>query len=58
MHDFVSKFSTKDEQELRQCPEYGGHNSTAPDDEELFHLQADGFWGLEKGFHDAEQLRK
>jgi len=25
-------------------------------DEELSHLQADGFWGSEKGFHDAEQL--
>jgi hypothetical protein len=27
-------------------------------DEEMSHLQADGFWGPEKGFHDAEQLRK
>ncbi len=27
------------------------------DDEETFHMQADGFWGSEKGFHDAEQLR-
>jgi hypothetical protein len=26
--------------------------------EEIFHLQADGFWGSEKGFHDAEQLRR
>ena len=25
----------------------------APDDE-IAHLQADGFWGTEKGFHDAE----
>jgi hypothetical protein len=25
--------------------------------EEIFHMQADGFWGLEKGFQDAEQLR-
>jgi hypothetical protein len=27
-------------------------------DEEIFHLQADGFWGPEKGFHHAEQLRR
>jgi len=25
-------------------------------DEEIAHLQADGFLGGEKGFHDAEQL--
>jgi hypothetical protein len=27
-------------------------------DDETFHVQADGFYGPEKGFHDAEQLRK
>jgi hypothetical protein len=27
-------------------------------DDEIFHLQADGFYGPERGFHDAEQLRK
>ena len=27
-------------------------------DAETFHLQADGFYGPEKGFHDAEELRK
>lgn len=26
-------------------------------DDEISHIQADGFWGSEKGFHDAEQLR-
>ncbi len=57
MHDFMSKFSAKDEQQLWQCPGRDGHNSTAQNDEEFFHLQADGFWGSEKGFHDAEQLR-
>ena len=25
---------------------------------EIFHIQADGFYGFEKGFHDAEQLWK
>ncbi len=30
----------------------------ADPDEETFHLQADGFWGFEKGFHDAEELRR
>jgi len=29
-----------------------------PGDEEIFHLQADGFWGETGGFHDAEQLRQ
>jgi hypothetical protein len=33
-------------------------NGSADPDEETFHLQADGFWGEEKGFQDAEQLRK
>lgn len=27
-------------------------------DEEMTHLQADGFWGFEKGFHDAEERRR
>lgn len=27
-------------------------------DEEIVHLQADGFWGGEKGFQDAEELRR
>lgn len=31
---------------------------SADSDDETFHVQADGFWGPEKGFHDAEQLRK
>ena len=26
--------------------------------EEIFHIQADGFFGPEKGFEDVEQLRK
>lgn len=26
--------------------------------EEMMHLQADGFWGFEKGFHDAEERRQ
>jgi hypothetical protein len=32
--------------------------TTADYDEEIHHLQADGFFGLEKGFDDAEQLRR
>lgn len=31
---------------------------SADPDDESFHVQADGFYGPEKGFHDAEQLRK
>ena len=27
-------------------------------DNELAHIQADGFYGPEKGFHDVEQLRR
>jgi hypothetical protein len=25
-------------------------------DDEIFHTQADGFWGPERGFHDVERL--
>jgi hypothetical protein len=34
-------------------------NVLAPPEQgdEIFHIQADGFWGPEKGFHDAEQIR-
>jgi hypothetical protein len=39
------------------------HEKDAPilstdNDEEIFHVQADGFYGPEKGFHDAEELRR
>ncbi len=27
----------------------------ATENEEIAHMQADGFWGSEKGFNDAEQ---
>lgn len=27
-------------------------------DVELSHLQADGFWGPEKGFHDVDEFRR
>jgi len=27
-------------------------------DEEIFHIQADGFWGEEMGFQDAELYRR
>lgn len=32
--------------------------ATVESDEEIFHIQADGFWGPEKGFHNAEELRR
>ena len=35
-----------------------GRSSQEGADEEIFHIQADGFWGPEKGFHDVEQLRR
>ena len=35
----------------------GRFDVPAPDDE-IAHLQADGFWGDEKGFDDAEEFRR
>ncbi|WP_263351367.1 hypothetical protein [Acidicapsa acidisoli] len=41
-----------------QSPNHNLRDTQLSDDasnEELMHLQADGFWGCEKGFHDGEE---
>jgi len=54
MGDFISVLRETAEPMWRQEEEM---LSVDPDDE-TFHVQADGFYGPEKGFDDAEQLRK
>ena len=57
MRDFVNGYNAEQERKSRKSSA-----CTAPDaperDDEMLHLQADGFWGGEKGFHDAEELRR
>jgi len=54
MRDFTSVLRETSEPMWRQEEEM----LSADPDDETFHVQADGFFGPEKGFHDAEQLRK
>ena len=55
MRDFISVLRDAVEPMWRQEEELP---SADPADDETFHVQADGFYGPEKGFHDAEQLRR
>lgn len=57
MRDLMDALPEKTEPMWRQ-EEERSVMPTADADEETFHLQADGFYGSEKGFHDGEQLRK
>ncbi len=57
MRDFTTLANETGEGKGRQEKETAVMLSADADDE-TFHVQADGFYGPEKGFHDAEQLRK
>ena len=57
MRDFMSVLRGTAEPMWRQEEEDASMLSADPEDE-TFHVQADGFYGPEKGFHDAEELRK
>jgi hypothetical protein len=39
---------------MRCWPRRNDQSPVSCNEDELFHLQADGFWGPEGGFHDAE----
>ena len=56
MRDFMSVLRDVAEPMWRQ--EEDALMLSADPDDESFHVQADGFYGPEKGFHDAEELRK
>jgi len=57
MRDFMSTVREAAEPMWRQEEEDIAIFSADPQDE-TFHVQADGFYGPEKGYHDAEELRK
>lgn len=48
----------KQQNNTAEKPGTGDAAQASGDNEEIFHLQADGFWGPEKGFQDAEELRR
>ena len=57
MRDFMSTMKQTVEAMGRQEKERHIEHRVDPD-EETFHVQGDGFYGHEKGFHDAEELRR
>ncbi|HTW22423.1 MAG TPA: hypothetical protein VMD78_02425 [Candidatus Baltobacteraceae bacterium] len=55
MREGMNKFDV-DEARTRPCDD-ASRILDGSEDEELFHLQADGFWGPEMGFQDLEEVR-
>jgi hypothetical protein len=56
MHDFSEAITDRNRFEVPTRSGRIADSADEPNDEEIMHLQADGFWGYKKGFHDVEEL--